>query len=383
MSGNDCEFKWGHLHELCKGVKLGAGVDASVSHGYFKKYDDIRGESWFKTAGVCFMGCAGGTLIETKAVGGSEIGKVIETGVGMGVDMSMGHCEAWRISEHRRWERNLKGKCPNTDSSGCFPGHAVVSTPQGQKHMRELRVGDQVLSLDAEGTLIFDDIYFFGHAEKTAWAPFVSLHLETRETETREVFEKGNQSHKWNQWNLELTPDHFIQICTLANCSWEDSRAIPAAQVLPGHHVWVVTEGTAGTAGTRFAVVISTQMVPQIGLYNPYTLSGNIVVNGVVASSHSSWLLDAWTPQELQHHLPGLYQKTFVLGRWLYYLFGAPAADVIGVNNNHELTEHATWAAHFLAMLGVVAPVMSWLCCASLCCCSRSSKGDPLKLAHL
>ena len=76
MSGNDCEFKWGHLHELCKGVKLGAGVDASVSHGYFKKYDDIRGESWFKTAGVCFMGCAGGTLIETKAVGGTEIGKV-------------------------------------------------------------------------------------------------------------------------------------------------------------------------------------------------------------------------------------------------------------------------------------------------------------------
>lgn len=203
-SGNDCEYKWGHLHELCKGVKLGAGLDATVSNGYFYKYSDIAGESWFKNVGVCVGICAGGTLIETKPVRGAEIGKVIESGFGAGFDMSTGHCEAWKITEHRRWERDLKGKCPNKDS-GCFPGHAVVNTPQGQKHMRELRVGDQVLSLDAEGTLIFDDIYFFGHAQATAWAPFVSLHLETRE-----VFEKANQSHKWNQWNLELTPDHFI-----------------------------------------------------------------------------------------------------------------------------------------------------------------------------
>lgn len=202
--------------------------------------------------------------------------------------------------------------------------------------MDQLQVGDQVLSVDAAGKLIYDDIYFFGHAERSAWAPFVSLKLETPEAVS--------------QWNLELTPDHFIQMCQAANCSWEDSRTIPAEQVLPGHHVWVVTDN-----GVEFALVIATQLVPQIGLYNPYTLSGNIVVNGVVASSHSSWLLDAWTPPEFQHHLPAIYQQTFILGRWLYFLFGPVAADVIGVNNNGQVPREATRSAHLVAAAAILA----------------------------
>lgn len=332
--GNDCEYKWGVMGEACVGVSMGVGVDVTVSVGFFNSYDDIKGRVYFLGGGVCFFGCAGGTTIGTQLVGGKEIGKTIDTGGGMGIDAGGGYCEAWQMSEHREWIRRVKKKCPS--GGGCFPGHAVVRTPGGLKPISQLQVGDQVLSVDAAGKLIYDDIYFFGHAERSAWAHFVNLKLQAPEGLL--------------QWNLELTPDHFIQMCQ-ANCSWEESRTVPAEQVLPGHHVWVVTD----SGRLEIALVISTQLVPGSGLYNPYTLTGNIVVNGVVASSHSSWLLDAWMPLEFQHHLPAIYQQTFILGRCLYHLFGPAAADAIGVNNNGELPKEATSSAHLLAAVTILA----------------------------
>lgn len=44
------------------------------------------------------------------------------------------------------------------------------------------------------------------------------------------------------------------------------------------------------------------------GLFNPYTTGGDIVVNGALASAHSSWFLDGITPPVLVHHLPAVYQ---------------------------------------------------------------------------
>ena len=46
----------------------------------------------------------------------------------------------------------------------------------------------------------------------------------------------------------------------------------------------------------------------QHGLYNPFTIGGDIVVNGVLASSHSDWFLDGVTPDAWAHHLPRVYQ---------------------------------------------------------------------------
>lgn len=44
------------------------------------------------------------------------------------------------------------------------------------------------------------------------------------------------------------------------------------------------------------------------GLYNPFTLGGDIVVNDVLASVHSDWFLDAAVPNAWAHHLPAVYQ---------------------------------------------------------------------------
>ena len=45
-------------------------------------------------------------------------------------------------------------------------------------------------------------------------------------------------------------------------------------------------------AAFRSSTVRITTETTKTGLYNPYTLSGSIVVDGVAASCHSSWILD-------------------------------------------------------------------------------------------
>jgi Hint module len=48
--------------------------------------------------------------------------------------------------------------------------------------------------------------------------------------------------------------------------------------------------------------------VNKAGLYNPYTMSGEIVVNGMLASCHSDWVLDPIMPARYAHLLPAIYQ---------------------------------------------------------------------------
>lgn len=48
------------------------------------------------------------------------------------------------------------------------------------------------------------------------------------------------------------------------------------------------------------------------GLYNPYTAAGTIVVDGVAATVHSRWFLDAsFDRLGLTAHIPAAYQASF------------------------------------------------------------------------
>jgi hypothetical protein len=58
------------------------------------------------------------------------------------------------------------------------------------------------------------------------------------------------------------------------------------------------------------------------GIFNPFTLNGLIVVDGVVASAHSDWFLEPFVPAKYEHLIPGLYQQIMGPVRCLYWLVG-------------------------------------------------------------
>ena len=121
---------------------------------------------------------------------------IMEVGLGLGVDIASGSCNAWEVSKFvdKKYE-GLLFHCP--EKSGSFPAGAMVQTPEGSKTMEQLRVGDKVLTSDVHGEPIFEDVYFFGHADPNIVARSVSLSVKCKDV----------------SMELELTPDHFLQVC--------------------------------------------------------------------------------------------------------------------------------------------------------------------------
>jgi hypothetical protein len=79
----------------------------------------------------------------------------------------------------------------------------------------------------------------------------------------------------------------------------------------------------AGRLGaSQLEAIVAKSLVAGAGLFNPYTLSGSIVVDGVAASSHSSSALDGLF--ELAGvSIPRGYQAAFAPVRALYRALGA------------------------------------------------------------
>lgn len=254
----------------------------------------------------------------------------------------------------RKYPSNGGKKCPSMPSRRCathacperkcFPADATVETTSGLKMMSDLRVGDKVRSVDASGKPIYDEVYFFGHADKSQSSAFVNLQLGASDAP------------------LQLSGKHFIPTCPKQGepCDWSDHIHAYAEEIRSGDFVWIASEGES-----TLRPVKSTSIVMKDGFYNPYTLSGKIVVNSVIASAHSDWVLDTWTPTSMSRYLPGIYQVLFLPGRVLYHLAGASAADYLDVNNPQLSANHGYGpeflAACLLSSLAFVVPAYRWL----------------------
>jgi hypothetical protein len=93
-----------------------------------------------------------------------------------------------------------------------------------------------------------------------------------------------------------------------------------AMDVREGERMWVhQLLGEPGASSVGVFVVSGVEGVRKRGLYNPYTMGGTIVVDGVVASSHSEWFLDnALEALGLVRWLPVVYQAVLLPVRVLY-----------------------------------------------------------------
>ncbi len=175
-------------------------------------------------------------------------------------------------------------ECPTPPS--CFPSDAQVNLEGGHlKRMDELTIGDRVLVI-VNGRRFYDDIYMFGHKDADTIAEFVEIKTLSK--------------------TLRQSPDHFVVLKT---------GTVPARQVNVGDFVETEQVG-------QWEDIISTRIIKAQGLYNPYTLSGKIIVDGVATSAHSSSRLDGFFAF-IGIDIPIGYQMAFSPIRMLYRVLGA------------------------------------------------------------
>ncbi|XP_024521177.1 warthog protein 6 isoform X3 [Selaginella moellendorffii] len=135
-------------------------------------------------------------------------------------------------------------------NTSCFPGDATVQMYNGDlKLMRDLEVGDKV----AVSKNVFSDVYAFGHKDADVSSEFIQVHTASD--------------------MIELSKGHFIPVDAKGKLVYKGAKDLQVGETL-----WGSSE------------ITELSKVEKLGLYNPFTLSGNIMVNNVDTAS-GSWTL--------------------------------------------------------------------------------------------
>lgn len=134
------------------------------------------------------------------------------------------------------------------DEGACFPEDSTVTTSDGSfVAMKDLKIGTRILS--AAGT--YSEVYLFGHRDTQSWMRVVELRTSDSKT-------------------VRMSAGHYIYV---------NGAVQTAGTVVAGDRLHT------GTGET----IIVTKVVESIkrGMYAPTTLSGSLVVDGVLVSSYT------------------------------------------------------------------------------------------------
>jgi len=149
------------------------------------------------------------------------------------------------------------------DRNFCFSGESNVNVKgKGQVFMRNVRVGDQVLT----GSGNYQMVYAHGHRDETSSVEYLQIQTTLLKNQKGEG-EKENHA-------IELTEDHMIFV-------QGKNHPVPASHVKVGDSVRASRDG--------YAKVNKVDKVFRNGYYNPLTADGTIVVDGIVASIYPTF----------------------------------------------------------------------------------------------
>lgn len=149
---------------------------------------------------------------------------------------------------------------PSGEPVDCFAGDAEVLLRSGAvKKMEDLAVGDHV----QVGPNQFSQVFMFTHKIRNTVFPHEFVHITTE------------SSH-----SIELTPGHYIQIQG-SNGNNGNNGLVRAGDVRIGDLL------TTGAGNLSPVVRIRSNILKNRGLYNPQTKHGDIVVNGITASTYT------------------------------------------------------------------------------------------------
>ena len=182
-----------------------------------------------------------------------------------------------------------------------------------QRRMEDVRVGDLVLTAGPGGLaaqqqqLAYRPVYLLAHAEQHVTALFV--HLTANATSATGA----------TALSLRLSQQHYIPVRGAADgAAWSYKYA---RDVAVGDTVRVLG-GQGGGDAVVEALVASVARTVERGLYNPLVFGGLPVVDGVVASDQSEWVLDDVVPAGVVPQLPSVYGALFAPLRWAYLALG-------------------------------------------------------------
>lgn len=143
---------------------------------------------------------------------------------------------------------NPEGASGDDDNDTCFPASATVELRDGSvKEMSALEIGDMVLV--APG--LFSRVFMFTHRVAEGDFRFIRLHIK-------------------NQSSVVLTDSHYLYV---------NGELTTAGSVRRGDLLRLGSGETVTVSQISFEV--------HAGLYNPQTEHGDIVVNGVQASTYT------------------------------------------------------------------------------------------------
>lgn len=151
------------------------------------------------------------------------------------------------------------------EKGGCFPGWARVTVAGGfQKSMSSLTPGDRVMALSETGQVVFSPVLLFLHRDPKSKSRFLSLQTE--------------DGHR-----LAVTAHHLVFSDAYCRPDSRQYRAQFASRAQTGTCIVVHTaEGEV-----RPSRIISISEEESTGVYAPLTEAGNVLVDGVLASSYA------------------------------------------------------------------------------------------------
>lgn len=192
----------------------------------------------------------------------------------------------------------------------CFPGSRRVTLSNGKKvSMEHLQTGDEVLTIDqATGETRFSPIYMWGHRDAETVSDFYEVSTESGA-------------------KLVLSTDHYMYVseggCDGATLS--TATTLSPTLVKVGQGAWVMKEDAP-----ICSAITDIKKAKHKGLFNPMTLTGTIVVDGVIASCYSeshafpieSNLRAMMNAENVARYAPSFHHAILAPARQLYNTFG-------------------------------------------------------------
>lgn len=132
----------------------------------------------------------------------------------------------------------------------CFSGqNTILVRGKGSTLMKDVKIGDMV----AIGKRGFSQVYGFGHRDEDREVAYLALHIDAKSQP------------------IEITRDHLVFVA--------ERGAIPASNVVVGDSLLV--------GHNEMPVkVVAVSTVHRVGAFAPFTYSGTVSVNNVLASSY-------------------------------------------------------------------------------------------------